>query len=83
LRDFLASRNYETLVLGRGWTRNLPLDCGFCHSADHPMGLCPFPDVPGWNGPGSKHINPVNSNTNLNRRGRGAKACGLSTRGHR
>lgn len=81
LRNFLASRTYETLVLGQGRIRERPIDCGFCHSVDHPMGLCPFPSVPGWNGPGSNHTNPMNSNTNLNRRGRGARAWGPNTRG--
>ncbi|KAF7790931.1 hypothetical protein EIP86_001890 [Pleurotus ostreatoroseus] len=25
--------------------------CSFCHGADHPRGLCPFPAVPGWIAP--------------------------------
>ncbi|TFK83411.1 hypothetical protein K466DRAFT_602886 [Polyporus arcularius HHB13444] len=25
--------------------------CACCHSADHPTHLCPFPHLPGWNGP--------------------------------
>ncbi|RDX56697.1 hypothetical protein OH76DRAFT_1414194 [Lentinus brumalis] len=25
--------------------------CSCCHSADHPTHLCPFPHIPGWNGP--------------------------------
>lgn len=25
--------------------------CGICHGSDHPRGLCPYPDLPGWMGP--------------------------------
>ncbi|KAF7798882.1 hypothetical protein EIP86_010110 [Pleurotus ostreatoroseus] len=25
--------------------------CRLCHAADHPRGLCPLPDTPGWLGP--------------------------------
>ncbi|KAL6297756.1 hypothetical protein BKA93DRAFT_831276 [Sparassis latifolia] len=26
--------------------------CSGCHASDHPRGLCPFPRLPGWRGPG-------------------------------
>jgi hypothetical protein len=51
VRDFLAGQIYESTRIGKGKTIIAPNDCGICHSADHPRGLCPFPDLPGWNGP--------------------------------
>jgi hypothetical protein len=51
IREFLAGRNYKSTRIGYGRTVIAPNNCGICHSADHPRGLCPFPDVPGWNGP--------------------------------
>ena len=51
LRNFLASRPYSASYQGTGKIRVPPFHCGVCHSADHPRGLCPFPDIPGWNGP--------------------------------
>lgn len=51
IRDFLASRQYTSNMLGRGTTRVAPYECGICYSVDHPRGLCPFPSVAGWNGP--------------------------------
>ncbi|KAA1479861.1 hypothetical protein DENSPDRAFT_855580 [Dentipellis sp. KUC8613] len=27
------------------------VSCSLCHGADHPRGMCPFPDLPGWRGP--------------------------------
>ena len=32
-------------------TERIPFICTCCHGVDHPRGLCPFPDLPGWNGP--------------------------------
>lgn len=51
IRHFLAKRSYHTAVLGQGTTYIAPHNCGICHSVDHPRGLCPFPSLPGWNGP--------------------------------
>ncbi|KAH9839740.1 uncharacterized protein C8Q71DRAFT_855057 [Rhodofomes roseus] len=30
--------------------------CKLCHSADHPVGLCDLPTVPGWNGPTTDEV---------------------------
>jgi hypothetical protein len=43
----VARTNYQDSLLGSGlyhpgWT------CTICHGADHPLGLCPLPLVPGW-----------------------------------
>ncbi|KIM71722.1 hypothetical protein PILCRDRAFT_750177 [Piloderma croceum F 1598] len=47
LVDAVLKTKLEHSLLGagiydRGWT------CHVCHGADHPTGLCPFPNVPGW-----------------------------------
>jgi hypothetical protein len=51
LRTFLASREYKLPLQGMGKVIKAPFTCGACHSVDHPRGLCPFPDIKGWNGP--------------------------------
>jgi len=73
LRTFLAERNYATSMLGTGITRAGMFDCGICHSSDHPRGLCPFPDIPGWNGPSHR---PEPSQMRGNRAGRGQRNRG-------
>ena len=52
IRRFLANHVYFTLLTGKGNTISNPYTCGICHGVDHPKGLCPFPDVTDWNGPG-------------------------------
>ncbi|KAH9016459.1 hypothetical protein EDB84DRAFT_1443119 [Lactarius hengduanensis] len=51
VRKFLAGRTYSGSMMGTGITSISPYHCGICHSVDHPRGLCPFPEVDGWNGP--------------------------------
>jgi hypothetical protein len=51
VRNYLANRTYDTPVQGQGTTHITEFDCGICHGVDHPRGLCPFPAIPGWNGP--------------------------------
>ena len=53
LRSFLADRVYASLLLDTATTEVAPYRCGLCRSVDHPMGLCPFPNIEGWNGPNS------------------------------
>jgi hypothetical protein len=72
LRKFLASRKYGSPTHGDGITDTLPFRCTICHGADHPKGLCPFPALPGWNGPGSPNATPPNRG----RRGRGGMGRG-------
>jgi hypothetical protein len=73
LREFLANCSYASPMHGQGMTRLIPFHCSLCHGADHPRGLCPFPTMPGWNGP---DICP----SNAAKRGRGGRMRGL-TRG--
>lgn len=54
IRLFLAERSYYNLMLGQGKTMIAPHNCGVCHGADHPRGMCPFPLIPGWQGPKHK-----------------------------
>lgn len=35
----------------RGTTIDRQFHCGACKSTDHPVGLCPFPNLEGWLGP--------------------------------
>ncbi|KAI0040848.1 hypothetical protein FA95DRAFT_1576713 [Auriscalpium vulgare] len=49
----LKSLRYESPIHGTGVFEPLSL-CLLCHGVDHPRGLCPFPDVPGWNGGGQR-----------------------------
>jgi hypothetical protein len=51
IQHILASRQYYSTMLGRGTTSIAPFNCGICHRVNHPHGLCPFPEVAGWNGP--------------------------------
>ncbi len=56
LRDYLAGRVYASSMLGNGTTEIAPYNCGICRSVDHPTGLCPFPNIKGWNGPRKRSI---------------------------
>jgi hypothetical protein len=53
LRKFLAGCKYGSPTHGVGTTIITPFQCTICHGVDHPKGLCPFPKIPGWNGPGA------------------------------
>lgn len=50
VKNFLAGLNYRHMRLGNP-TIAENMKCSGCHANDHPRGLCPFPTVPGWNGP--------------------------------
>ncbi|KAG2756085.1 hypothetical protein P692DRAFT_20934485 [Suillus brevipes Sb2] len=50
LRGFLNILEYPTGLEGCGIAAALS-PCQLCHSLAHPRGLCPFPQVPLWNGP--------------------------------
>ncbi|KAG2741210.1 hypothetical protein P692DRAFT_20752186 [Suillus brevipes Sb2] len=67
LRAYLLSLKYPSELEGSGSSVNFT-PCPLCHSIAHPRGLCPFPNVPLWNGP--KH-NLTSKPSNANQRGRG------------
>ncbi|KAG2748716.1 hypothetical protein P692DRAFT_201805636 [Suillus brevipes Sb2] len=67
LRAYLLSLKYPSELEGSGSSVNF-IPCPLCHSIAHPRGLCPFPNIPLWNGP--KH-NLTTKPTNPNMRGRG------------
>ncbi|RDX46664.1 hypothetical protein OH76DRAFT_1420072 [Lentinus brumalis] len=46
----LRARRYRSFANGTGRVRYVAA-CGGCRSVGHPMHLCPFPRVRGWNGP--------------------------------
>jgi len=56
LSDYLAGRVYASRMLGNGTAEIAPYRCGICRGVDHPKGLCPFPDIKGWNGPGNHRV---------------------------
>jgi hypothetical protein len=57
IKAYFANRIYSSMLLGQATTQHTPYSCGLCHSVDHPRGLCPFPNIPGWNGPPLRPIN--------------------------
>ena len=76
LRDSLANYTYESLIEEQGETLITPYNCSLCHGVDHPRGLCPFPSIPGWNGPGL-------CSQSASQRGRGGRGCGSMIRSRR
>jgi hypothetical protein len=77
-RLLLARRPYTAIRLGRGTVAIALFNCGICHGATHPRGLCPFPEIPGWNGP-ARH--PDNQYNNRGGNGRGGSNRGGRGRG--
>lgn len=51
LRAFLFTTVYISAIQGRATLEKIPFRCSCCHGVDHPRGLCPFPNLQGWNGP--------------------------------
>ena len=51
LRNFLATQTYALQFQDPGMAGTDLHHCSICHSIEHPRGLCPFPNVTGWNGP--------------------------------
>ena len=51
IRKTLFELTYESAESGRAKLKIAPHDCGICHGADHPGGLCVFPTLPEWKGP--------------------------------
>ena len=51
IRLHLAGRSYHSSKFGHGQNLVTPNHCGLCHGADHPQGLCPFPEIDSWLSP--------------------------------
>ena len=51
IRTYLSNLPYGVHKIGRGKAQIGQFDCKICHAADHPRGLCPFPNIQGWKGP--------------------------------
>ena len=51
LRTYLIGRTYTSPLESQSKTEQIPFRCSCCHGVDHPRGLCPFPNLDGWNGP--------------------------------
>ncbi|KAI0053709.1 hypothetical protein FA95DRAFT_1600844 [Auriscalpium vulgare] len=80
LRDHFLSLTYQSPMEGTG-TLQQPLYCHICHGCDHPRGLCPFPNVPGWKGPEHDTPNRGNNSNNSNGRARGRGEDNFAPRG--
>lgn len=48
--DDLRAKRYGNFINGTGTVRRVS-NCLGCNSVEHPTHLCPFHDLPGWNGP--------------------------------
>ncbi|KAI0035779.1 hypothetical protein K488DRAFT_82672 [Vararia minispora EC-137] len=48
-RDSLRSISFDHHLYGAA--TQATYKCRHCHGVDHPSGLCPFPSLPGWQGP--------------------------------
>jgi hypothetical protein len=59
LRSYLATRDYMIPFEDPGLVMLPSAECSLCHGADHPRGLCPFPLIPGWNGPTRRDDPPL------------------------
>jgi hypothetical protein len=46
--NFFRNRCYLSPTLGNGTIKSDCFYCPLCHGKDHPLGLCPFPKLPGW-----------------------------------
>jgi hypothetical protein len=81
-RQLVVNLNYEDDYLGTGTAMPFSI-CGFCHSVDHPRGLCPLTQIIGRksmqlppagatngsrNGSTNGHSNGKNGNTKGNQR---------------
>ena len=64
LQKYLRNRLYKSLLIGTGKTLREDFVCGLCHGHDHPRGLCPFPQIPGWNGGGRLPRRPEQASAN-------------------
>ena len=49
-RDLFVTLDYQDDFMGLRRLRVFA-PCGICHGCDHFRGLCPFPQIDGWNGP--------------------------------
>lgn len=50
IRSILSQMAYTSHMNGTGTVLEA-LHCNICHTVDHPRGLCPFLNLPGWKGP--------------------------------
>ena len=82
--SLFRSRTYE--FYGTANAR-YPYTCGTCYGQDHPTGMCPYHDLPGWHktpAKVSKYDKPVNMNGNSpSDRQRGSTGHGKGSRGGR
>lgn len=78
LQEYMYELTYPSILSGTGIPRSLFV-CTLCHSSNHPRGLCPFPDIQGWNGPQHAERNNDSTTREFGRgRGRGWAGAGAS-----
>ncbi|KAJ3765487.1 hypothetical protein FB446DRAFT_709416 [Lentinula raphanica] len=51
LQHLLSSLHLSHPYMGRAEFKTQPYKCGICRGVDHPIGLCPFPELDEWFGP--------------------------------
>lgn len=74
IKALLFALTYPTLLTGTGRPIKV-FPCQICHSFCHPRGLCPFPSLPGWNGPNHilERVIPTRGRGQGRSRGRAAR----------
>ncbi|KAF7795657.1 hypothetical protein EIP86_006822 [Pleurotus ostreatoroseus] len=83
LTNFASFREIQVELVHADWTHPFAgkgtftileePDCTFCHGADHPRGLCPLPQLPGWIAPAPRAAarGPANNKRRAGDQGRG------------
>ena len=78
IQKYVYTLTYPSSLSGTGVCRNL-FTCEICHSYTHPRGLCPFPNIQGWNGPQHSSERTTDAPTKYPGRGRGRGRSGPNT----
>lgn len=81
IKEYVDELIYPSTLSGTGTIRKL-FHCTICHSRNHPRGLCPFPDIQGWNGPQHAERNSEPAVREFNR-GRGRNWAGAGRQSDR
>lgn len=81
IKEYVDELIYPSTLSGTGIVCKL-FYCTICHSHNHPRGLCPFPDIQGWNGPqhAERNSDPATRESN---RGRGRNWVGAGRQSDR
>ncbi|KAJ3821332.1 hypothetical protein F5878DRAFT_689496 [Lentinula raphanica] len=82
LQHILGSLHLSHPYMGRANFKIQPYRCGICRGVDHPIGLCPFPELNEWFGPTLQSIRENDARLRSQAgRGRGRGRGGARARG--